>query len=902
MPGMQTKIDVLIPLRFFLKRFVVVAVVLVFWNSAVLAQQPNAWQINDNSGFPGVTQYVTNLTAKQVAAANANGWRMSLLSRIEADVSNPASHAMAFGDGTRRFYIYFDLDGAGNLTAQLLSSSNATYTMTLPAPDVTKYHLHEMIYDPATSFATYRFDGKVIAAWAGNVSTLQSNQVMWGADSSSGMGTMDYHRVEFDINGQGPIAVYDAGFQGAPPTAPSPTNQGWARVVSGFPNEIARSPDNEFIHPIVVTSNAVSLHPGQATLTASVNPNGLPAVYSFDYGLTTAYGNSTAQYSVGSATDFVSVSTLITGLPRGVTNHFRAVASNSGGSVYDGDMNFSGPQGATVTTTGVGGGQPVDIRQPSLVLNYIICTNGNYPDSSTMQTPFLGEVRLFAGNFAPAGWAFCQGQLIPTNNLALYSILHSTYGGQGGTNFGLPDARGRTIVGVGQGSGLSSWILGERQGREQWSFSAIELPVHRHSLPPLNGLVTGPAGNSIPHPNGKPGLALSCLFALQGNYPYSTQPTAEPFIGQMPFFAGSFAGDKYTLASGQTLGISQNTPIYNVVGTNYGGDGATTFAIPDIRSRSAMGSGQGPGLSARIVAQKFGEESVTISTNQMPAHQHVVPWPSPYSFQTGLTGTNPPQPLTLIHPALVLRYIIATNGELPSLDIRATNRMIGEIQLFAGTNVPSGWMACDGQLLQVERPTAGLFGVLSNFYGGDGVSTFALPDLRGRFAVGSSNGQPGAVYGAEVGALALNELPVHTHSAPALDFDSWITSLGVSGPNAAFDADADGDGVKNGFEWATGTNPTNAQSFGDLTISSATNFVDVQFIRETNATDVKFILQRTTNVANPSWFGVLTNSAGVWSNASIAQEIGSNNLVNVHLFDSVTNNPSATYRLNVTFP
>lgn len=885
------------------KWFLTAAVLLACCNFQLRAQQPNAWQINDSTGFSGVAQYVTNLTAAQVAAANANGWHMSLLSRIEADTANPASQSIAFGDGSRRFYIYFDLDGSGKLTAQLLSSSNVTYTMTLPAPDVMKYHLHEMIYDPATSLATYRFDGQVIAAWPGNVSTLQSNQVMWGANSSAGMGTMDYHRVEFDINGQGPIAVYDAGFQGAPITAPSPTNQGWAHVVSGLvPTEAARSPDNEFIHPIALTSNAVSLRPGEATLTASINPNGLPAVFSFDHGLTTAYGNSTAQFSAGNGTDFALASTLLTGLPRGVPYHYRVVASNTAGSVYGSDMTFTVPQGATISTSPAGGGQPLDIRQPSLVLNYIVCTNGNYPDSSTMQTPFLGEVRLFAGNFAPAGWSFCWGQLIPTNgNYALLSIIQGSYGSQGGTNFALPDLRGRTVVDAGQGQGLEQWYLGQRQGVELLSLVPSQLPAHTHSLPPLNGVASGSTGNSLPRQNQKPSLGLSCLFTFQGNYPYSGQSVAEPFIGQIPFFAGGFAGDKYTFATGQTLATSQNTAVYNVVGTNYGGS-QSTFALPDLRGRSPIGSGQAPGMSSRVVAQQVGSPYVTMSLDQMPAHHHVVPWFSPYSFTTGTTGTNQPQSQTFIHPALVLQYLICTNGEVPSAVTRATNRMIGEIQLFAGTNVPTGWLPCDGQLLQVSRPTAALSGVLSNFYGGDGFTTFALPDLRGRFAVGSTNGQPGAVYGAEQGVLTLDQVPSHTHTAPGLDFDSWITSLGVSGPDAAFDADADGDGAKNGLEWATGTNPTNAQSFAGLMISSATNAVDVQFIRETNATDVNFVLQRTFNLTNSAWPGLVSNIAGVWSGVSTVQETGSNNLVNVHVFDSVSNNPSATYRLNVTLP
>lgn len=83
-------------------------------------------------------------------------------------------------------------------------------------------------------------------------------------------------------------------------------------------------------------------------------------------------------------------------------------------------------------------------------------------------TPAIGEVRLFAGNFAPRGWAFCHGQLLSiSSNSALFSILGTTYGGDGRTSFGLPDLRGRAAVGVGVGPGLTEVRLGEKNGAEQ---------------------------------------------------------------------------------------------------------------------------------------------------------------------------------------------------------------------------------------------------------------------------------------------------------------------------------------------------------------------------------------------------------------------------------------------------
>jgi microcystin-dependent protein len=97
--------------------------------------------------------------------------------------------------------------------------------------------------------------------------------------------------------------------------------------------------------------------------------------------------------------------------------------------------------------------------------------------------PFIGEIILFAGNYAPAGWAFCNGQLLPiSQNTALFSLLGTTYGGDGQTTFALPDLRGRTPIGSGSGPGLTSRALGERAGAETHTLTTAELPPHSHDL------------------------------------------------------------------------------------------------------------------------------------------------------------------------------------------------------------------------------------------------------------------------------------------------------------------------------------------------------------------------------------------------------------------------------------
>lgn len=164
-----------------------------------------------------------------------------------------------------------------------------------------------------------------------------------------------------------------------------------------------------------------------------------------------------------------------------------------------------------------------------------------------MAEPFLSEIRVFSFNFPPKGWAFCNGQLLPINqNQGLFSLLGTTYGGDGRVNFGLPNLQGRTPVHAGNGH-----TLGEQGGEQAHTLAPLELPAHTHTLnastsagnavvptgnvlaSPLNmtysasgtalvamdaGSVTS-AGGSQPHTNMQPYLALNFCIALQGIFP-----------------------------------------------------------------------------------------------------------------------------------------------------------------------------------------------------------------------------------------------------------------------------------------------------------------------------------------------------------------------------------------------
>ncbi|UOQ96783.1 tail fiber protein [Hymenobacter sp. 5317J-9] len=127
--------------------------------------------------------------------------------------------------------------------------------------------------------------------------------------------------------------------------------------------------------------------------------------------------------------------------------------------------------------------------------------------------PFLGEIRLMPYSYAPKGWLLCQGQIMSiASNTALFALLGTTFGGDGKSTFGIPDLRGRTYVGVGQGPGLSSYVAGQATGTESVTLQLNQMPAHVHSLAPA-AMPAGTAGADLtavsndyyaPVPNGQP--------------------------------------------------------------------------------------------------------------------------------------------------------------------------------------------------------------------------------------------------------------------------------------------------------------------------------------------------------------------------------------------------------------
>ncbi len=111
---------------------------------------------------------------------------------------------------------------------------------------------------------------------------------------------------------------------------------------------------------------------------------------------------------------------------------------------------------------------------------------------------------------------------------------------------------------------------------------------------------------------------------------------SDPFIGEIRMFAGNFAPRSWAFCDGQLLAISQNDALFSLLGTNYGGDGRTTFGLPDMRGRLSVHAGNGPGLSTRILGMRGGAENVTLTTNQLPSHSHT------YNGSTAAGNLNSP--------------------------------------------------------------------------------------------------------------------------------------------------------------------------------------------------------------------------------------------------------------------
>lgn len=293
---------------------------------------------------------------------------------------------------------------------------------------------------------------------------------------------------------------------------------------------------------------------------------------------------------------------------------------------------------------------------PNLAMAPLFATGGLYPakegDPTTPPLATTAMVRTLAADYAEFGAPLCQGQIVPVSaNLELFSVILNHYGGDGQSDFALPDLRGRAAVG-------------------------------------------GPIGQSGPL-----GLGMTWMIAANAN---PDGPAGfYPALGALALFAGSYAPPGWLVCDGSQLPIESNLPLYNLLGQTFGGAGGS-FALPNLVGRAPVGVGAGPGLA-------------------------------PVALGQTVAGSV---------PGLGLNYLIDAQGRIEQNTGPGAfpdfYELRGEIYVFAGTGpFPPGWAPCDGTLLRIgDNPP--LFQLIGNTYGGDGETTFALPDLRGRMVTGLS--------------------------------------------------------------------------------------------------------------------------------------------------------------------
>jgi microcystin-dependent protein len=334
------------------------------------------------------------------------------------------------------------------------------------------------------------------------------------------------------------------------------------------------------------------------------------------------------------------------------------------------------------------------------------------------QEPFLAEIRVFPFNFAPKNWAQCNGQLLPiTQNQALFALLGTTYGGDGRITFALPDFRDRMAVGMGQGPGLSNYTLGQRAGEATVTLQMNTLPTHSHSgtdldasfvnfrylttnttatsdrpeanyyainsvnaFNPTSNVVMAPGevsctsdvrGGNQPHENMMPYLALNYCIAMQGVFPSHGKSAkvkkgggSSNYIGEIIMFAGNFPPTGWAFCAGQILPIAQNTALFSLLGTMYGGNGTSTFALPDLRSRVPISYGQGPGLSYYDIGQTGGEEIVTLLLSEIPMHSHTMAF-NPRVYNSAGNSASPAGNYPAIIPLRGAEYGTTHESYLP---------------------------------------------------------------------------------------------------------------------------------------------------------------------------------------------------------------------------------------------
>lgn len=440
---------------------------------------------------------------------------------------------------------------------------------------------------------------------------------------------------------------------------------------------------------------------------------------------------------------------------RSITYSFSGNGDPTGGGTHHvRDISWQVSDG---TYTNAVASSSINNDQPSLGLTQLVVLNGVFPalDGNGTIDPGnidLASIRTFAGNFAPGGSASADGQLLSIlQNQALFSLLGTTYGGNGTSNFALPNLEARLAVGS-ENSPTS--VLGGTDGADNVTLTTQNMP------PTL--------GQGIAVNNDQPSLNINYLINSGG--PTAQNADGIDVAGEVIPFLGNFAPNGYLLAAGQILNIADYRNLFEAIGTTYGGDGHSTFQLPNLVGKTIVGAGTNF-LGNFSIGATLGQASTTLAVSDLPP-------PAGASLL-----------ITNYQPSVALHYLIALQGIFPAQGggLLPTNvPVIGEIIAYAGDGpdltamlAGGGWAECHGQLLPIDQYPS-LFSLIGTTYGGNGQTTFELPDLTGRSVAGvGSNSEgtqvnPGQAYGTSTTSLNANQVPLTIstfdveHTAPSI--------------------------------------------------------------------------------------------------------------------------------------
>jgi microcystin-dependent protein len=437
--------------------------------------------------------------------------------------------------------------------------------------------------------------------------------------------------------------------------------------------------------------------------------------------------------------------------------------------------------GQVVTTNSSGLSQPIENRQPGLALHFVVQVSGNfgigvpvrifaYPNS------VMGTLASSSGS---SNWVPADGRLLPINmNQALFSQLGTNFGGNGINNFAVPDLRGRAIISEGTQNG-ATYSRGQVVGSAATTLTASNLPPHTHGEADAVNGVTSVSGSGLPFDSMQPSQAMrgsiivSGLFPCRDCGPFSALavPPTNGYLSEIVFHAAtpiSSYDNYYFLTDGALRTISGSTALFSLLGTSYGGNGVNNYALPDLRGRLSTFAGQAPGLTSHEIGEVFGSSTASLNVSNLPSHNHTVGGGDNVTTPTGFTGAAPALPFSTQQPTLTINYCIAVYGAFPNPNAMSDQSgYTGEIIAMANNFAPGGYLPCDGRLLSTEEYDT-LFTLIGNTYGGNGTTTFALPDLRGRVPIGASLAAgglaPGATVGVENTALTTAQMPAHAHT------------------------------------------------------------------------------------------------------------------------------------------